>query len=105
MTTGANRCLRCNGEMEGGFVLDYGLDRKNPATWVEGSPEAGLLGTTTRGKRQRRISTFRCRQCGWLDSFADPAEAPEEIACLECGSPLPPGKSVCASCGWTWKPQ
>ena len=100
----AGRCLRCDGEMEPGYVLDYGLDRIEPARWVEGPPETGLLGTTTRGKRQHRISTFRCSRCGWLESFADPPTSPEEVSCLECGATLPVGESVCAECGWTWMP-
>jgi hypothetical protein len=39
--------------------------------WVEGAPEKSFwLGTKTRGKKQVQVATYRCKTCGYLESYA-----------------------------------
>ncbi|HXO40308.1 MAG TPA: PF20097 family protein [Thermoanaerobaculia bacterium] len=64
-------CPRCNGDMEEGFVVDLGAyNTVFPSQWVQGQPEKSLLGTKIAGKVRFRIATYRCRRCGYLESYA-----------------------------------
>lgn len=103
MNDQTRRCLRCDGDMQEGFVVDYDFNGRRPAKWVEGAPTPGLIyEVRLAGKQQYRISTYRCQQCGWLESFAGSPLPPEATECLRCGTVLPPNQSVCPACGWTW---
>jgi hypothetical protein len=65
-------CLRCSGGMEVGFVIDKGDGNvKSVAQWVAGAPVKSWLGLKTRGRDHRQVSTWRCRRCGYLESYAD----------------------------------
>jgi hypothetical protein len=58
--------------MEQGYLLDEGYGRQRPGKWIEGAPELGMwTGLRLRGKRQLEITTYRCRRCGYLESYAD----------------------------------
>ena len=53
--------------MREGFVPGAG----DVARWIAGRPEMGFMGTTKiEGKEQHSIQTFRCSQCGYLESYA-----------------------------------
>ena len=68
------KCPKCAGEMQEGFVVDYGYNKNYVAHWVAGKPQFGPLGGTKLwGKEQRPIQTFRCAKCGYLESYASPA--------------------------------
>jgi hypothetical protein len=57
--------------MEEGYLLDLTYGGAMPSKWVEGKPEVSFwTGIKTKGKHQIRISTFRCRDCGYLESYA-----------------------------------
>jgi hypothetical protein len=57
--------------MEQGFIVDEGYGTKKPATWAEGEPERSIwTGLKLRGRRQLPATTYRCRQCGYLESYA-----------------------------------
>ena len=41
------------------------------ARWVAGKPEPSFwTGTKVRDKEQRTLTTYRCPQCGYLESYA-----------------------------------
>jgi DNA-directed RNA polymerase subunit RPC12/RpoP len=63
-------CPRCQGSMEEGYILDESYGRRLPSKWVEGAPEYWLWNLKVRGKRQLVLTTYRCRQCGFLESYA-----------------------------------
>ena len=70
-------CMKCSSRMERGFVLDQARNHDVASQWVEGAPERALLsGVKTRGKARLVIETFRCARCGYLESYALPAESP-----------------------------
>lgn len=65
------KCPKCGGRMEEGFVLDQSHLTRFVSCWVEGSPEKTFLGNTkVSDRRQRNIRSFRCVACGFLESFA-----------------------------------
>ena len=66
-----HKCSKCQGAMEQGFVSDATYGAVLTSKWVEGKPEKSFwIGTKTKGKRNLEISTFRCKSCGYLESFA-----------------------------------
>ena len=70
----ANRtpdCLRCSGQMEPGFVVDEGYGTRTVTKWVAGPPEkSAWTGLKMRGKQRMDITTYRCKRCGYLESYA-----------------------------------
>lgn len=74
-------CLRCNGQLEQGFLLDRdggrGITRQ--ARWVRGELDDSLLGALFQRSAVQNIEdtlpvvTWRCVDCGRLESFAHPA--------------------------------
>lgn len=71
-------CLRCDVEMEIGYVTDYG-QRVEPEKWIEGSPEYNFFGNLKyKGGRELQIVVFRCPECAMLEHVApDPDEVQE----------------------------
>ena len=68
-------CMKCNGEMEEGFVLDNTHGGRLQSEWIEGPPERSVwVGVKLKGKEHLRITTFRCRRCGYLESYAPPPQ-------------------------------
>ncbi len=68
-------CLRCNGRLEAGFVVDQGhygyLDIQK---WVAGEVERSFLGAVkTKGRATHKVTTLRCTKCGMLESYAGTA--------------------------------
>lgn len=65
------QCARCSGEMKEGFVADYTYGSIRPSDWVEGEPVKSFwVGTKISDKNQYKIKTFRCQNCGYLESYA-----------------------------------
>lgn len=56
--------------MERGFLLDESYGQRKPSTWVEGVPEYRMWNIRIRGKRQIELVSYRCRRCGYLESYA-----------------------------------
>ena len=58
--------------MEVGVLLDKGHgDNLNAAEWLEGEPERSFwTGLKTKGKERFPVRTYRCTQCGYLESYA-----------------------------------
>jgi predicted nucleic-acid-binding Zn-ribbon protein len=71
-------CPKCGGEMKAGFLID--LINKNPVMeiaeqmeWVEGdsSQRSALTGgVKLSGKDRRKVTTYCCNGCGYLESYA-----------------------------------
>ena len=65
-------CPKCDGHMVQGFVVDrkHGGEIK-VSSWVEGAPKKAFwFGTAAPDEKQIPIGTFRCSDCGYLESFA-----------------------------------
>ena len=67
-------CEKCAGVMENGFIADYTYGDSDSTIvqniWIEGDLERSWARTKTKGKRKYLIETFRCTNCGYLESFA-----------------------------------
>ena len=72
MPAETTRCPKCQGEMEPGFLLDKAhYDVPQAAEWLEGAPEKSFWsGLKTKGKDRFPVRTNRCRECGFLESYA-----------------------------------
>jgi hypothetical protein len=57
--------------MEEGFVVDRTHGGAAPASWVAGAPEKSFwTGLKLKGRAQLQIAAWRCRKCGYLESYA-----------------------------------
>jgi hypothetical protein len=57
--------------MQEGFVLDRDQGAKHVAEWYEGEPVPSVwTGLKTSGKAHFKIRSYRCPQCGYLESYA-----------------------------------
>jgi Domain of unknown function (DUF6487) len=64
-------CPKCKGEMEPGVVPDMGYGKVWVSRWQRGAAEKGLLGgLKVRGRLSYEISVYRCKACGYLESYA-----------------------------------
>jgi hypothetical protein len=72
------RCPKCSQPMDEGFILDNTHGGQLPSEWMEGAPQVSRWwGLATRGKEKRRVATFCCPKCGFLESYARPEEEVE----------------------------
>lgn len=62
-------CPRCKGSMEEGFIIDLAGSGVAQSTWSEGPPESSFW-QGKKVKSARKISTYRCEGCGYLESYA-----------------------------------
>lgn len=86
-TTGP-RCLRCDVEMETGFVPDMAYGGVMVARWTEGAPKGrrilGMKAGEVSANQYRQampIVAYRCPACGLLEQYAWPDidnDRPEE---------------------------
>jgi DNA-directed RNA polymerase subunit RPC12/RpoP len=67
------KCIRCEGSMEDGYVLDRGhYNARMVNTWVEGEPVKSFWsGLNVDDRQQYEVRTFRCTECGYLESYAN----------------------------------
>ena len=64
-------CPRCSGQMEPGYIVDEGYGTRTVAKWVAGEPERSMwTGLKMRGKEKLDVASYRCRRCGYLESYA-----------------------------------
>ena len=57
--------------MSEGFILDKSDSSRAVSAWVEGVPSKSMwTGVKLRGKTPINIKTYRCRRCGFLESYA-----------------------------------
>ena len=76
MTSKSIKCPKCKAAMEEGFILDLGhYNTKTVSQWVEGEPERSIwTGIKTKDREKFKITTYRCAGCGYLESYALPAQ-------------------------------
>jgi hypothetical protein len=54
-----------------GFVADHTHGAFAVSSWVEGPPRKSVwVGVQLGGKARSEIATWRCRRCGFLESYA-----------------------------------
>lgn len=52
-------------------MVDEGYGTRTVAKWIAGEPERSIwTGLKLRGKERLNVATFRCRRCGYLESYA-----------------------------------
>jgi predicted nucleic-acid-binding Zn-ribbon protein len=65
-------CPKCNDVMEEGFVLETRWYRLAPNIWIAGKPEKSFLrGKRVGNARKAVVTTYRCANCGYLESYAE----------------------------------
>ena len=68
-------CPKCSDRMDEGYLLDNTQHGLGVSTWVSEPPEKSFwLGLKLKGRRQMPVRTFRCRRCGYLESYAQPTD-------------------------------
>jgi hypothetical protein len=68
-------CPKCSAPMEEGYVVDFTHGGYRGSTWISDPPEKSFwTGLRIQGHRQIPVRTFRCGRCGFLESYARPAE-------------------------------
>ena len=73
MSAGATRCPKCNGEMVQGLTFESQGPKRVVTTWVEGAPEKTFWGgSNVQADKCIPVGTFRCSECGSLESYARP---------------------------------
>ncbi|MEO7366122.1 MAG: PF20097 family protein [Sphingomicrobium sp.] len=64
-------CPRCSSGMEPGYMIDQGHGMTTVPKWVAGVPRKSIwTGLKLRGLEQVEVVTYRCRRCGYLESYA-----------------------------------
>lgn len=67
-------CIKCAGVMEPGFIADYTYGDSNSSVvqtiWVRGEFKKSWIGAKISKNEKFLITTLRCNNCGYLESFA-----------------------------------
>lgn len=67
----AKQCPKCQNTMAEGFIVDHTHGGASVSAWVEGEPRKSFwVGLKLGGTTPIDISTWRCRRCGLLESYA-----------------------------------
>lgn len=52
-------------------MVDEGYGTRSVPKWVEGEAKKSIwTGLKLRGRQRLEVSTYRCRRCGYLESYA-----------------------------------
>jgi hypothetical protein len=76
----AKECPKCAGTMVNGYMVDRTHGGATVSSWVEGAPQKSVwVGLKLTGLTPIEITTWRCRRCGFIESYADgdPKQAAE----------------------------
>ena len=66
-----SECPKCQGQMEQGFILDMTYGSRLVSQWARGVPAKSFwTGTKLPDDKLVPIGVFRCRSCGFLESYA-----------------------------------
>ncbi len=64
-------CPKCRSVMTDGFIADVGYGAIHPSKWVEGEPVKSFwTGTKISDKEKYAVKTYRCANCGYIESYA-----------------------------------
>ena len=64
-------CVKCRSRMVEGFIADYTHGMIRTSDWVKGEPVKSFwTGINLKNKQQFRVKTYRCENCGYLESYA-----------------------------------
>lgn len=65
-------CPKCAGAMVDGYTVDQGdYGSTSVPSWREGEPKKSIwVGLKLGGTTPIEITTWRCRRCGYLESYA-----------------------------------
>jgi hypothetical protein len=64
------QCPKCNSPMQQGFVQDKGLNMRYVSQWAAGPPQKSFWLGTNPPDNLIPIGAFRCKSCGYLESYA-----------------------------------
>ena len=86
---GTVECTRCHAHMESGWVPDHTQNGLLRESWCPGKPQPSFwTGLKTEDKNKViPVTTFRCPNCGYLESYAI---APNQDGILVSGSSSSP---------------
>jgi hypothetical protein len=57
--------------MESGYILDEGYGNQTVGQWFAREPERSIwAGLKLHGKTKLDVTTYRCKRCGYLESYA-----------------------------------
>jgi len=78
MADGKRNCPKCDGEMKVGFLMDMThqnltMEIGQQMQWVEGESgehNAFTGGISLGGKTRRKVVSYCCDSCGYLESYA-----------------------------------
>lgn len=64
-------CPKCSGAMERGFLLDETYGGTGQTQWTQGEPKRSFwTGVSVPMDERHLVTTYRCSQCGYLESYA-----------------------------------
>ncbi|MEK6256326.1 MAG: PF20097 family protein, partial [Chloroflexota bacterium] len=64
-------CPKCGGEMKKGFTVDSSYGANLVQKWMLGIPRRSLLfGVMVKRSKLIPVRTYRCVNCGYLESYA-----------------------------------
>jgi hypothetical protein len=67
----ALNCSKCSGQMQEGLVVDLNYKGVIPSMWIEDqAAPGGAAVVADNHKRKVKTITYRCSNCGFLDSYA-----------------------------------
>ena len=73
-------CGKCEGSMSIGVVVDHGYGTNYPERWQRGEAKMSWFGSLKESRKaQLDVETWRCDQCGYLESYA-PTSSHSETA-------------------------
>ena len=73
MADSPERCPKCGGAMEQGFVVDNAHSSRIVSQWAAGAPLTSFWeGLKVPGDKLVPIGTYRCASCGFLEQYARP---------------------------------
>jgi hypothetical protein len=65
--------------MEVGFLLELTYGAALPTRWITGAPEKRWIGGVKTDKQWYGVETWRCKSCGYLESYAPPKTRMNQI--------------------------
>jgi hypothetical protein len=67
-----NRCSRCQGALEDGFLADETSNGTADIHWASGpANRSRWFGVRMKGRRKLAVTAYRCRDCGHLELYTD----------------------------------